>query len=83
MTQCVKKKAKQSAKSIELLTHYLTEGVLTEQFVLENLDPLLHCIRGANVAIRWTLLHSRMQEMISMIKVNDGREPRMVFDKAV
>ncbi|OQR94163.1 strumpellin [Achlya hypogyna] len=79
ITHIVKTKAKQSVKSIDQLSHYLTEGVLHDEFVLENLDPLLHCIRSANVVIRWTILHSRMQEVIPMM--NNSREQRAVFDK--
>ncbi|KAH9083252.1 hypothetical protein LEN26_021034 [Aphanomyces euteiches] len=75
----VKAKMKASSKSIETLSHFLTEGVLTEQYVLENIDKLLDCIRAANVTIRWTILHSRMQEEIPMM--NNAREQRIVFDK--
>ena len=41
------------------LKTYLTEGVLTEQFLLDNLRPLLDCVRDANAALRWRLLHRR------------------------
>ncbi|ETW08085.1 hypothetical protein, variant [Aphanomyces invadans] len=79
LVDIVKAKMKSGAKSIDLLTHFLTEGVLTEQYVLENIDKLLDCIRTANVTIRWTILHSRMQETIPMM--NHSKEQRMVFDK--
>ena len=41
------------------LSHYLTEGVLTEEFALKHASDLLHCARAANVTIRWLLLHRR------------------------
>ena len=41
------------------LAHYLTEGVLSEEYALEHTAGLLHCARGANVTIRWLLLHRR------------------------
>ena len=41
------------------LAHYLTEGVLTEAFALENTSELLHCARACNVTIRWLMLHRR------------------------
>lgn len=45
----------QEAKSE--LASFLTEGVLTGTFVLHNLQPLVECMRKANVALRWRLLH--------------------------
>ena len=33
------------------------EGTLTEQYLLDNVGPLLDVMRGCNVAIRWGLLH--------------------------
>ncbi|RHY11218.1 hypothetical protein DYB36_005983 [Aphanomyces astaci] len=79
LVEIVKAKMHTSASSIVSLTHFLTEGVLTEQYVLENIDALLDCIRTANVTIRWTILHSRMQETIPMM--NHSGDQRRVFDK--
>eukprot|EP00753_Platysulcus_tardus_P012790 PLAT3544.1.p2 GENE.PLAT3544.1~~PLAT3544.1.p2 ORF type:complete len:1162 (+),score=712.35 PLAT3544.1:31-3486(+) len=42
-----------------LLRDYLTEGVLLEQYVIDNITPLLNCLRRANVTLRWLLLHRR------------------------
>ena len=39
------------------LKHFLSDGVLTEEFVLNNIDALLNALRDANVATRWLLLH--------------------------
>ena len=41
------------------LSHYLTEGVLTEDYALDHSSDLLHCVRGCNVTIRWLVLHRR------------------------
>ena len=41
----------------KMLQHYLTEGVLTEEFALDNTPALLHCVRECNVTIRWLMLH--------------------------
>ena len=43
----------------EQLAHYLTEGVLSEEYALEHTAELLHCARGANVTLRWLMLHRR------------------------
>ena len=42
-----------------LLQHRLTEGVLTEEYVLEATPDLIHCARECNVTIRWLMLHRR------------------------
>jgi WASH complex subunit strumpellin len=54
-------KAAQVGVSLQELRHFLTEGVLTEQYVLDNIMPLLNCMRKANVAIRWLMLHRKVQ----------------------
>ena len=41
----------------EELGEYLADGVLTEEFVLNNIDGLLDALREANVSARWLLLH--------------------------
>jgi len=39
------------------LDQLLTEGVLSEEFVLENVRRLLHTVRECNFTLRWLLLH--------------------------
>ena len=41
----------------KLLSHHLTEGVLTQEYALEKSLELLHCARECNVCIRWIMLH--------------------------
>mmetsp|Transcript_82253 Transcript_82253/g.199407 ORF Transcript_82253/g.199407 Transcript_82253/m.199407 type:complete len:1160 (-) Transcript_82253:74-3553(-) len=41
------------------LRKYLTEGVLTEKYVVDNTAPLLHALRRCNVTLRWPFLHKR------------------------
>ncbi|BBM98849.1 WASH complex subunit strumpellin [Marchantia polymorpha subsp. ruderalis] len=36
---------------------FLSEGVLTQDFVLSNMSSLLSCLRNCNVTLRWLLLH--------------------------
>jgi len=45
------------AQARKMLQHYLTEGVLTDEFALDNTPALLHCVRECNVTIRWLMLH--------------------------
>ena len=37
--------------------NYLVEGTLTEQFIVDNVDAILTCMRRCNVSLRWVLLH--------------------------
>ncbi|KAK3243237.1 hypothetical protein CYMTET_11221 [Cymbomonas tetramitiformis] len=41
------------------LASFLTEGVLTEEFILCNHDQILGTLRNCNVAIQWLMLHVR------------------------
>ena len=41
------------------LRAYLTMGILTEKFVLDNKQDLLNCLRRCNIAVRWRILHRR------------------------
>ncbi len=38
---------------------YLNEGVLVQDFVLDNMGPLLDCVRNCNVALRWRVLQRK------------------------
>lgn len=38
------------------LNEYLTEGVLTEAFVVEKITAIMECLRHANTSLRWVLL---------------------------
>lgn len=81
MSTITKKKAKQIGASITELQRFLNEGILNEQFVLENLDVLLNCMRRANVTIRWCMMHSRMQPTIGL--TNNSPEQRILFDREI
>lgn len=39
------------------LRGFLSEGVLTQEFVLSNMAILVACLRDSNIALRWLLLH--------------------------
>lgn len=41
------------------LRAYLTMGILTDAFVLDNRHDLLNCLRRCNIAVRWRVLHRR------------------------
>lgn len=51
--------AKLIGQCIAELRAYLTMGILTDTFVLDNRHDLLNCVRRCNIAIRWRVLHRR------------------------
>ena len=46
------------------LRAYLTMGILTDSFVLDNRHDLLNCLRRCNVAARWRILHRRTSNSV-------------------
>lgn len=51
---------------------FLVEGVMDEEFVLENIKDLMKCLTKSNVTLRWLILHknSSMKKIRGMI--NEG-----------
>ncbi|KAJ6239983.1 wash complex subunit 5 [Anaeramoeba flamelloides] len=43
------------------LRNNLVDGVLTNEFVLDNITDLMRLVRSANVTIRWIILHQTSQ----------------------
>ncbi|XP_041358411.1 WASH complex subunit 5-like [Gigantopelta aegis] len=52
------KYAKKLDRLHPLLEKYLKEGVLKEEFVLDNIPKLMNCMRECNVTLRWLMLHT-------------------------
>lgn len=52
------------------LKQYLTEGVLVEEFILDNVNKLLASVREANVTMRWLMLHRNTQDKKLNLIVN-------------
>jgi WASH complex subunit strumpellin len=40
------------------LEKYLKEGVLSEEFVLDNIPKMMNVLRDSNVTLRWLMLHT-------------------------
>lgn len=51
--------AKLAKKCERDLQNYLREGILQQEYILDNIKPLLHCMRNCNIALRWRLLHRK------------------------
>jgi WASH complex subunit strumpellin len=50
--------------SIKELELYLKEGVLTQEYILDNIETILNCIRHCNIALRWRFMHKRCKNEI-------------------
>ena len=57
ISDLIKKFSGKAPKLIASIKQVLTEGVLTEQYVLENISKLLNLLRECNTTIRWLMLH--------------------------
>ena len=62
------------------LAGFLTEGVLTDSFVLHHLQPLVECMRKANVALRWRLLHKLCRQPKFKELIDQQVDGRAVID---
>ncbi len=52
------KHGKKVEKLIGLVQQFLKEGVLREDYVLDNIPKLMNVIRECNVTLRWMMLHT-------------------------
>lgn len=55
---CSAKHAVQIENLGKQLREVLKEGVLNEEFLLDNMPKLINLIRQSNVTLRWMLLHT-------------------------
>ena len=57
-----KKRFQKLQKVNEQLSQLLTEGILTDEYILLHLSKLLHVMRDGNIVLRWFLLHRLSHE---------------------
>ena len=43
--------------------NYLKEGTLQDDYVLDNVQKLMNCLRECNVTIRWIMMHTAASEL--------------------
>lgn len=43
---------------ISVVQNYLKEGVLRDDYVLDNIPKLMNVMRECNVTLRWMMLHT-------------------------
>ena len=54
--------AKDMRSAQRQINSYLTEGVLNEEFVLNNIQKLLNILRVSNTSIKWRMLHRKTSD---------------------
>ena len=71
------------------ILNLLKQGVLNDDYVLDNVGKLLHVMREANVTIRWLMLHThreprleahRLSKSVRDSVVAQGYKPRELFE---
>ena len=67
------------------LRKYLAHGVLTEEFVLNNLNTLINCMRRCNVALRWRILHCQVTKpgnnLKEELRTSKSKEPKILISE--
>uniref|UniRef100_A0A914WC89 WASH complex subunit strumpellin n=1 Tax=Plectus sambesii TaxID=2011161 RepID=A0A914WC89_9BILA len=43
---------------VKVLRQFLSEGILTKEYILDNMSKLLKSLRSCNVTLRWLMLHT-------------------------
>jgi WASH complex subunit strumpellin len=54
------------------INHYLKEGALNDEYVLQQSQKLLTCLRESNVTLRWLLLHrnTNVKQLRDIVNTN-------------
>ena len=58
---------------------YLNEGVMTEEYVLKNVENLLTIMRDSNVVLRWFILQRNITNKKYRDIINDGLENNVLI----
>lgn len=66
-------------KCLDELRGYLTEGVIQQNFLLDNIKPLMKCVRSCNVALRWRLMHRRCRNQVYNKIIHESVSPHMLI----
>ena len=60
---------KKTEQLIPMVSNYLKEGVLREEFVLDHIPKLMNVLRECNVTIQWLMLHT------ATLSTGEGHSP--------
>ena len=61
------------------IKEYLNEGVMTEEYVLKNIENLLTIMRDSNVVLRWFILQRNITNKKFRDIINDGLENNVLI----
>lgn len=56
--------AREFKKVMNEMSLYLNQSLFTEMYIVENMDKLNDCMRNANVALRWRILHCSSNRLL-------------------
>ncbi len=73
-----KKNQQELNSCLSELKTYLNEGVLIQDFVLDNMTPLLDCVRHCNVVFRWRVLQRRTRSQALKQILYDTAEAKTI-----
>ncbi len=60
------------------LKFYLNEGVLQQDYVLDNMDTLMNCVRGCNVSFRWCVLQRKTKNAAFRQLIDKGPDDKTI-----
>ncbi|EKX49139.1 hypothetical protein GUITHDRAFT_85883 [Guillardia theta CCMP2712] len=66
-------------EQLKQLSEYLTEGILVEEFILDQGHKILNCLRNSNAAIRWTMLHRNCKNKKLRDVISAGPNPEKIL----
>jgi WASH complex subunit strumpellin len=66
-------------KMLDELKGLLTEGVLIQDYLLDNVNSLMNCARNCNVALRWRLLHRRCANDAYSKLIHESVSPQVLM----
>jgi WASH complex subunit strumpellin len=75
VTQLNETNARNCQASHVELKKYLVEGVLTSEYLLDNMNTLMNCMRSCNVSLRWRLMHRRCENEIFRRVITSSMSP--------
>jgi len=76
--QLAKKNLEAINQSLSELKFYLNEGVLVQDYVLDNMDTLMNCVRACNVCFRWVVLQRKTRKESFRAQVVKSADPKTI-----
>lgn len=68
-------------KSQKELKSYLKEGVLQQDFLLDNMTSIFNCMRVCNISLRWRLMHRKCNKVEFQKILMDTVSPQAIISQ--